>query len=147
MSVATPHIAAPSVSQRQPYPAYKDSGVEWLRDIPVHWSMTRIKYVVAINSDALPENTEPDHVLRYVDIGNVDSNGVILNAQDMRFEDAPSRARRLVQSGDVIISTVRTYLKAIAFVKDADNNGSGTHLMMQILTLFRAVGDDDMMCR
>ncbi|SUP64425.1 Type I restriction enzyme EcoKI specificity protein [Yersinia enterocolitica] len=32
----------------------------------------------------------------------------------MIFSEAPSRARRLVQDGDVIISTVRTYLEAIA---------------------------------
>ncbi|MBF3496273.1 restriction endonuclease subunit S [Burkholderia pseudomallei] len=32
------------------------------------------------------------------------------------FKDAPSRARRLVRHGDVIVSTVRTYLKAIAAI-------------------------------
>ena len=30
-----------------------------------------------------------------------------------RFEDSPSRARRIVKSGDTIVSTVRTYLKAV----------------------------------
>ena len=27
----------------QPYPAYKDSGVEWLGDVPEHWEMRRLK--------------------------------------------------------------------------------------------------------
>ena len=27
----------------QPYPAYKDSGVEWLGEIPVHWEAKRLK--------------------------------------------------------------------------------------------------------
>ena len=31
----------------------------------------------------------------------------------MRFSDAPSRARRLVRRGDTIVSTVRTYLRAV----------------------------------
>ncbi len=31
----------------------------------------------------------------------------------MRFADAPSRARRFVQPGDTIVSTVRTYLRAV----------------------------------
>ena len=41
--------------------------------------------------------------------------------QKMVFEDCPSRARRIVKKGDIIISTVRTYLKAIAEITD-DND-------------------------
>ena len=29
------------------YPNYKDSGVEWLGDVPEHWKLKRIKYLVA----------------------------------------------------------------------------------------------------
>jgi type I restriction enzyme S subunit len=29
------------------YPAYKDSGVEWLGEVPAHWSVTRVKYVAS----------------------------------------------------------------------------------------------------
>ena len=38
--------------------------------------------------------------------------------QGFSFEDAPSRARRIVRTGDVIVSTVRTYLKAVASIQD-----------------------------
>lgn len=31
----------------QPYPAYKDSGVEWLGEIPEHWEMKRLKWVLS----------------------------------------------------------------------------------------------------
>ena len=27
----------------QPYPAYKDSGVEWLGEVPEHWALSRVK--------------------------------------------------------------------------------------------------------
>jgi type I restriction enzyme, S subunit len=37
----------------------------------------------------------------------------------MTFGDAPSRARRILRTGDTILSTVRTYLKAILFIDDA----------------------------
>ncbi|WP_276207140.1 restriction endonuclease subunit S [Polynucleobacter aenigmaticus] len=37
------------------------------------------------------------------------------------FKDAPSRAKRIVSSGDTIVSTVRTYLKAITRIEDATN--------------------------
>ena len=31
----------------KPYPAYKDSGVEWLGGIPAHWEVKRLKFVAA----------------------------------------------------------------------------------------------------
>jgi len=40
----------------------------------------------------------------------------VTNLQHMNFKDAPSRARRLLKKDDVIISTVRTYLKAVAMI-------------------------------
>jgi hypothetical protein len=27
------------------YPAYKKSGVDWLGDVPVHWEITRLKWI------------------------------------------------------------------------------------------------------
>lgn len=38
----------------------------------------------------------------------------------MTFKDAPSRARRIVKNGDVIISSVRTYLKAVALIEKSE---------------------------
>nr|WP_246713375.1 restriction endonuclease subunit S [Rhizobium sp. BK619] len=40
----------------------------------------------------------------------------------MKFANSPSRARKPVQSGDVIISTVRTYLKAVASIGPEAHN-------------------------
>ena len=33
----------------KPYPAYKDSGVEWLGEIPAHWEVKRLKYAATLN--------------------------------------------------------------------------------------------------
>jgi len=74
----------------------------------------KLKYVATINDEALGEDTDADFEMRYIDISNVDSSGKINEFATYRFKDAPSRARRRVRDGDVIISTVRTYLQAIA---------------------------------
>lgn len=76
----------------------------------------RLKDVCNINSLTLSEQTSPDYRFRYIDISNVDSDGKVALSEEMCFRDAPSRARRIVKEGDTIISTVRTYLKAIATV-------------------------------
>lgn len=85
-------------------------------------NMMRLKFAATINDEALPENVDPDFEIAYIDIGNVDSSGTIHEIVDYRFEAAPSRARRIVRDGDVIISTVRTYLQAIAPIIDPPEN-------------------------
>ena len=106
----------------KPYPTYKPTGVEWLDEIPSHWKVRQLKYLATVNDETLPETTTPDLELSYVDIGNVDSIAGITGTEYLLFEDAPSRARRIVRQGDVIISTVRTYLKAIARIEPTDVN-------------------------
>ncbi len=96
------------------YPKYKDSGVEWIAKIPEHWSAKPLCRVVSCNDDALADDTRADTNLRYVDISSVDYTAGIKQVTDVRFGDAPSRARRKAKVGDVVISTVRTYLKAVA---------------------------------
>ena len=86
------------------------------------WEKRPLKYVATINDEALGEDTAPDFEIRYVDIGNVDSQGNIHQVPTYRFTDAPSRARRVVRDGDVIISTVRTYLQAIAPIESPSDN-------------------------
>ncbi len=96
------------------YPEYKESGVQWLRQVPGHWEVKRLKYSATINDEALPETTDPDFEFSYVDIGSVNPVEDITNMETMTFENAPSRARRKVAPGDTIVSTVRTYLRATA---------------------------------
>jgi type I restriction enzyme S subunit len=66
----------------------------------------------------LPEDTDRDWTFPYVDIGNVTFEAGITGTELVRFADAPSRARRRVRNGDTIVSTVRTYLRAIAPVSN-----------------------------
>ena len=104
------------------YPKYKDSGVEWLGEVPEHWGTTPLKAVASYNDDVVDEGTPPDDEIIYVDISSVDALNGISAQESMRFADAPSRARRRVRDGDVIVSTVRTYLKAIACIREPEAN-------------------------
>ena len=104
------------------YPAYKESGVQWLGEIPTKWIVPRLKYLAALNPDSLPEDADPAMEIEYVDIGGVNSQGQIVSREKLSFGTAPSRARRLVAAGDVILSTVRTYLRAIAPIRERDSH-------------------------
>lgn len=106
----------------KPYPVYKDSGVEWLRSVPGEWDVKPLKHVASVNDDVLSELTDPEDEIEYVDIGSVSVENGIEKTEIMKFSDAPSRARRRVRDGDVIVSTVRTYLKAIAPINSPPSN-------------------------
>jgi type I restriction enzyme S subunit len=97
----------------------KDSGVEWIGEVPEHWEVKPIKIIASCNDDSLPESFSPDTPIRYVDISSVSHDAGIAEPEPMLFGDAPSRARRKARAGDVVVSTVRTYLKAVAAVDDA----------------------------
>ncbi|GAB1483361.1 restriction endonuclease subunit S [Treponema sp.] len=108
--------------KNKPYPKYKPSGVEWLGDVPEHWGVKKLKNQVTINDETLPETTDPDYEMLYVDISSVDPAQGIIQKEGLIFENAPSRARRIVRDGDTIVSTVRTYLRAIAPVIEPEKN-------------------------
>lgn len=86
------------------------------------WKKIRLKYLVTINDESLSENTDPYLEIHYIDIGNVDSSGKVDEPSQLLFMNSPSRARRIVRKGDTIISTVRTYLQAIATFEEARDN-------------------------
>ena len=105
-----------------PYPVYKDSCIEGLGDIPTHWEVQRLKDVATWNDEALPDSTDPAFEMTYVDIGGVDAVRGIVEKETLTFQIAPSRARRIVRHGDVVISTVRTYLRSISSIINPDPN-------------------------
>lgn len=105
------------MSYYKPYPSYQKTDVEWIGQAPKNWQVKPIKIVASCNDDSLPESLPPDTPIEYVDISAVSHDQGITTAEKMLFGDAPSRARRKAKVGDVVISTVRTYLKAVASVE------------------------------
>lgn len=99
-----------------------DRYVPWLSQCQINWHFKPIKYLCALNARVLPEDTDPDEGITYIDIGSVNSNGTWEASELMPFSEAPSRARRVLVDGDVLISTVRTYLRAITNVGKVNGN-------------------------
>lgn len=80
------------------------------------WTDVRLRDLVTLNDSVLPESTEPSVEFDYVEIGDVQADRGIIGSSQTVFGEAPSRARRIVAPGDVLVSTVRTYLRAVALV-------------------------------
>lgn len=96
----------------------KTNGIDWISEVPENWQSIKIKYLCKIDPDRLPENTDNNYSFEYIDISSVNDLGKISGVTKTRFEDSPSRARMVVNKNDIIVSTVRTYLKAIAQIPE-----------------------------
>lgn len=84
------------------------------------WRPTRIKYISDCNAEVLPEDTDREFAFTYVDISDVSQGSMDIDSEPIEFGNAPSRARRLAEPGDTVVSTVRTYLRAVATVPLTD---------------------------
>lgn len=100
------------VRSEQPYPTYKDSGVEWLGEVPEHWEIRRLKTIV--NHINNPTNTKDDEDL-YIALENVESwTGRLLEQSiDMQFDSQVKRFK----SGDVLFGKLRPYLAKVVLTK------------------------------
>ncbi len=66
----------------------------------------------------------PDTSFKYVELADIDTSiGIIHSASGMKGEEAPSRARRILKKGDVIVSTVEGSLEKVALI-DEEYEGS-----------------------
>jgi len=84
--------------------------------VPEHWEVVRLKDAAQKTSQVDPRR-RPHQSFRYVDVSSVDNNRLrIMSYASVDGSNAPSRARKLVQTKDVIFATVRPYLKRIALV-------------------------------
>ena len=85
--------------------------------------LCKIESCADIIKDNRNPMNEPDKEFIYIDISSIDVTvGMIINPQELIGEEAPSRARKVIKTNDIIISTCRPTRGAIAIVpKELDN--------------------------
>lgn len=106
------------MSRWPPYPAYKDSGVEWLGEIPVHWEMRRLKYTAPESSTKLSE--KPQDAL-YLGLENIEPKTGRLLLENT-VEDVESTVI-VFRKGDILFGKLRPYLAKVVYI---DFDGVGT---------------------
>ena len=82
-------------------------------EIPDGWVWVRLQQIVFNR-----EQETPTERFSYIDIGSIDNQHQCLNAKETLIdpENAPSRARKLVEIGDILYSTVRPYLHNMCII-------------------------------
>ena len=110
-----------------PYPAYKDTGVEWLEKVPEHWEVSRLgrllKLVVGFpfKSEGFTQSDDDIRLLRGVNIapGRLRWDSVVR----WPVEDADSFAEYRLQVGDIVLGMDRPIIRGgtrVAVVSESD---------------------------
>lgn len=94
-----------------------------LDQISSQWNLVNIRDSgIQLNIESRnPATASPDIEFKYIDLATV-SHGIINEPKSILGLNAPSRARRVVRQGNVIFSTVRSYLNGHAVIPQSLDN-------------------------
>lgn len=86
-------------------------------ELPEGWKVEELKQLTIKAKKVKIKEQKPNDKFIYLDIGSIDNSILKISSyKQYQWKDAPSRAQQIVEFGDTLFSTVRTYLKNIAFV-------------------------------
>ncbi len=87
-----------------------------LGELPAGWGAVPVRDVVEKPRQTDPSK-RPEVRFKYIDVSSIARESLrIIGSAEHTGKDAPSRARKLIQAGDVLFATVRPSLKRVALV-------------------------------
>lgn len=87
-------------------------------EIPSDWEVKHFEDVADIDRDSLNGSTPKDYKFDYISLSDVDSDDFKIETTRQVFASAPSRARRIVKKGDILMSTVRPNLQGFSLIRN-----------------------------
>lgn len=102
-----------SVRRFKRYPAYKDSGVEWLGEIPAGWDVKRLRYCCHVTEGQVAPDTDSFRGTILIAPNHIESGtGRILYTETSDQQGAIS-GKYVVKPGDLIYSKIRPALNKV----------------------------------
>ncbi len=97
------------------------TGMQCLPGFSGEWEVKTLDEVADVDPDNLPADTDSDYEFNYISLEDVD-RGTLRDFSYQRFSSSPSRARRRLRTGDVLVSTVRPNLKSHLLFSVSEGN-------------------------
>lgn len=94
---------------------YKWTKVGW---IPEDWEIINLNSCSNIDEENLSSKTDQNYSFRYISLSDIENRKVKQDLKIIEFKNAPSRARKIVRKGDILLATVRPNLKSFAKIED-----------------------------
>ena len=98
----------------QPYPAYKDSGVEWLGDVPEHWGVQRARYIFHEVDQRSLDGSE-QHLSMSQRLGLVPSHLV----ENRTLVSESYAGGKLCRAGDLVLNRLKAHLGVFALAQQS----------------------------
>ena len=76
----------------------------------------RVKDVAVLCNDRIDPRRFGTPAFQYIEISDIDSHDCTVRSKETNTQEAPSRARKQVRAGDILVSTVRPERKAVGVV-------------------------------
>jgi len=83
------------------------------------WKRIPLGEIVNVDAESLTNETSSDFEFRYISLADVEAGKISSDLSLYKFSTAPSRARRIVRPGDILMSTVRPHLKGFSRTTEA----------------------------
>ncbi len=119
------------MSHYKPYPAYRDSGVEWIGQVPEHWDIARIKRTSSLRTDRCTDAPEGS---QYIGLEDVEAGTGQYRPTEGSARQNEDSTVGVFKIGDVLYGKLRPYLKK-AIVSDADGVCSTEFLVLRPKTV------------
>lgn len=98
----------------------KDSGIEWIGDVPEHWELIKFSHFVSIRNGQVDPTEEPWNNFILIAPNHVESSsGRILKKETAREQGADS-GKYLCKKGEVIYSKIRPALAKACICEDEE---------------------------
>ena len=98
------------VRTSQPYPAYKPSGVEWLGEVPAHWTIRKLGRIATVFNGATPSRAQPaywvDGTVPWLNSSKVNEEVVVEPSELVTDRALRECSISLVRSGAVVLGLV-----------------------------------------
>lgn len=95
-----------TVASYPKYESYKDSGVEWVGEIPAHWESTRLKNKIkALVNGVWGDEPKENNNIPVLRVADFDYDKLTISDEKLTFRSIPKRelVNRLVKNGDLLL--------------------------------------------
>ena len=144
------------------YPAYKDSGVAWLGEVPGHWIITALKrgFDVTLGKMLQPESNSPDdELLPYLRAANIQWSGVETTDIKQMWLSKRDRAQLRLERDDLLVSEGGDVGRSCLWAAEIDEcyfqnsvnrvrvrDGNSNHYLYYWMSVIKDKGYIDVLC-
>src|SRR5690625_2944512 len=94
------------MTELKPYPAYKDSGVEWIGEIPTHWDTAKLKYLSTVVTGNTPTKSNVKNYINgtypWVKPDNIHDDYSISDTEEKLSETGLKQARLIPKNSALV---------------------------------------------